>query len=459
MKVQEDPATGARSSDLQTLARRHLWLAYSPPGGQGPFDDQIRVLVAGEGLVVRDSDGRAYVDAISALEAMVLGHGDVDVIEAMGRQARQLAFLDLFRFAADSTVELAAALAAASPGMEYVHFTPGGAEADEVAIKLARQYHRLNGEPDRTKVLTREGAFHGATMGATEIDGTYFASRNHIYRGGSHSGRVVPVLNCGNCEFGRATPYLPCVHAIEAVIEAEGPETVAAVIVDPVATSLAVANPPDSYLVMLSEICRRTGVLLIVDEVITGMGRTGRLFASQYSGIQPDFITMSKGLSSGYAPIGATLIAPHIAAAFRGEPGVFRHGHTYGGHPVATAAALTVLEKVQSHSLPQRAEKLGERLRDGLSQLTHRRHFWDARGRGLLVGLEIAEDGQSGRQFADRARAGNRLRLICRELGLLTLTLHPGNVLLLAPPLIATEDDIDGIVATIDAALQRMEAE
>jgi adenosylmethionine-8-amino-7-oxononanoate aminotransferase len=414
--------------------------------------------VRGAGAPLWDAEGREYLDGTSALEALILGHGDEELVEAIARQAATLSFVDVFRFVTPAQVELAAELVAASPGMAMAHFTPGGAEADEVAIKLARQYHALRGEPYRMKVITRQGAFHGVTAGAMALDGRYFASRNVVYEGGLSWGRTVPAGACPRCDFGKASRHLACVHAIEATIEAEGPETVAAVVVDPCATAIAVSVPPVGYLRDLRAVCDRHGVLLVVDEIIAGMGRTGRLFATEWDGIRPDFITLSKALSSGYVPIGATLIAPAIRDAFLERDGVFLHGHTYAGHPVAAAAALTVLRRVVRERLWERAARLGERLLDGLRSLDHHRTFWDARGRGLLAGLEIVRDGGTGEDFPDRLAAGNALRLAARDRGLTTLLLHPGNVLFVAPAVVAGEADIDRMVAILDDALGDLEA-
>lgn len=437
----------------RTLAERHLWMPYSPPGAQGRGRDRIRVLERGEGVRARDVDGREYLDGTSALEALILGHGDPEVIEAIERQARDLSFIDGFRFASISQVELAAELVAVAPGMEYVHFTPGGAEADEAAIKLARQYHALRGEPYRMKVITRQGAFHGVTQGAMALDGQYFASRNVVYDGGLSWGRSAPAPACPRCDFGKAGRHLACVHSIEALILAEGPETVAAVVVDPCATSIAVACPPADYLRDLREVCDRHGVLLVADEIITGMGRTGTLFAVERDGVQPDFITMSKALSSGYVPIGATLVGPRVVEVFRDRAGVFLHGHTYAGHPVAAAAALAVLRRVVRERLWERAAVLGDRLLAGLRSLSDRPYYWDVRGRGLLAGLEIVRDPGTGADFVDPVAAGNQLRIACRDRGLATLILHPGNVLFVAPPVVASEADIDQMIGIVGDAL------
>ncbi len=450
-----------RSADgerLRRLAREHLWMPYSPPGAQGPVRDEIRIMTHGRGVLTWDLDGREYLDGTSALEALILGHADEEVVEAIAEQARTMSFVDVFRFVTPPQVELAAELVAASPGMAMAHFTPGGAEADEVAMKMARQYHALRGEPYRMKVITRQGAFHGVTAGAMALDGQYFASRNVVYDGGVSWGRTVPAGACPRCDFGKASRHLACVHAIEATIRAEGPETVAAVVVDPCATAIAVSVPPVGYLRDLRAVCDRYGVLLVVDEVITGMGRTGRLFATEWDDIVPDFITMSKALSSGYVPIGAALIAPKVRDAFLEHDGVFLHGHTYAGHPVAAAAALTVLRRVIRDDLAGRAASLGSRLLDGVRSLSHHRSFWDARGKGLLAGLEIVRDNGTGEDFDDPLAAGNALRIAARERGLTTLLLHPGNVLFVAPAVVATEEQIDRMVAILDDALGDVEA-
>ncbi|MCY7417192.1 MAG: aminotransferase class III-fold pyridoxal phosphate-dependent enzyme [Chloroflexi bacterium] len=443
---------------LRSLAERNLWMPYSAPGSQGSIRDTIRVMTHGTGVSSWDADGNEYLDGTSALEALILGHGDPEIVEAIAAQARTLSFVDVFRFVSPPQAELAAELVAASPGMAMAHFTPGGAEADEVAIKLARQYHALRGEPYRMKVITRQGAFHGVTAGAMALDGQYFASRNVVYDGGLSWGRTVPAGACPQCDFGKASRHLACVHAIEATIRAEGPETVAAVVVDPCATAIAVSCPPAGYLRDLRAVCDRYGVLLIVDEIITGMGRTGRMFATEWDGITPDFITMSKALSSGYVPIGAALVAPKIRDTFLERDGVFFHGHTYAGHPVAAAAALAVLRRVIRERLWERAEVLGDRLLAGLRSLDHHRILWDVRGKGLLAGLEIVRDNGTGEDFADPVAAGNRLRIAARERGLTTLLLHPGNILFVAPAELATEEDIDRMVEILDIALSDVEA-
>lgn len=448
-----------QSERLSELAAERLWMPYSAPGVQGASRQKIRVLTRGSGSRLWDADGKEFLDGISAMEAAILGNGDEEIIEAMSEQARELTFLDVFRFVAPVQVELANDLVELAPGMQYAHFTPGGAEADEVAVKLARQYHHLRGEPYRKKVITRQGSFHGVTLGAMALDGRYFASGNDVYDGGLTWGRTAPVTPPYPEELGRAGRHIASVAAIDALIRAEGPETVAAVVVDPMATAIAVGVPPDSYQRELRAVCDEHGVLLVCDEVIAGMGRTGRLFATEHAGIQPDFITVSKGLSSGYIPIAACLVAPRVAEVYIEKQAVFRHGHTYAGHPVGAAAARAVLDRLVRERLWERVEVLGERLLAGLRGLADNPLYWDARGRGLLAGLEIVADAARGRDFDDPVAAGNELRLRCLDKGLISIILHPGNVLFLAPPLIVTEAEVDEMVSIVGSALTEMAAD
>jgi adenosylmethionine-8-amino-7-oxononanoate aminotransferase len=443
---------------LKRSARQHLWLAFSR-WDELEAEDGPTVLVGGKGCRVFDSDGRSYLDGISALEAMVAGHGRQELIDAATEQLRQLAFLDVFRYASVPAIALAERLAALAPGsLSRVHFTPGGSEADETAIKVARQYFYLRGEPRRQKVITRAGAFHGVTFGAMGLDGNYFATRNYMFEPGVPFCRIAPAPACPRCDFGKAGRHLACPHKIEEIILAERPETVAAVVVDPAATSIAVAIPPPTYMMQLREICDRYGVLLVADEIITGFGRTGRMFCCEHSGVVPDIMTISKGLSSGYMPIGAAIVKEEIASAFSGRPeATLSHGQTYGGHPVACAVALENIGLIERERLPTRAAEMGMYLLEGLQSLHDHPSFWDARGIGLLTGLELVADRATGRIFSQPAAFGTALRKRCRDRGLLTLILHPGNVLFLAPPLVITRSEIDEMIKIVDEALAEVE--
>jgi adenosylmethionine-8-amino-7-oxononanoate aminotransferase len=426
-------------------AREHLWMSFTQVNDL-TADDGPRIIMRGEGCRLYDIEGRSYLDGVSALEAMVAGHGRRELLEAAVRQYEQVAFIDLFRYATLSQIELAAKLAAITPGsLSTVHFTPGGAEAVEAAIKIARQYHYLRGETSRFKVITRQGAYHGTTFGAMAVDGNYHATRNYIFQPESF-GRIAPAPRPG-CGAEHA-------REIEALILRENPATVSAVHIDPMNTALAVAIPDDEFLPALREVCDRYGVLLIADEIITGFGRTGRMFACDHVGVVPDLMTLSKGLSSGYIPIGACIARREIADAFAGGPDeMFRHGHTYSGHPVACAVALENIRIIERDRLADCAAEAGHYLLEGLKHLNHHPTFGGVRGKGMLLGLELVLDQRTGQTTQPPGDIGKAFRLACRERGLILLSIHPGNVMLIAPPLNMSRAEMDEMIDIIDRAL------
>lgn len=451
--------TDRPDKSLTELANAHLWLHFNSSRSDIPLEPTV--LVSGEGVHVTDSHGRKYIDGISALEAMAVGHGRTELVDAAAAQMQTLAFLDHFRFACEPAIRLASKLADISaPNLTRSFLTPGGAEAIEVAIKMARQYFRIKGQPQRQKVITRQGAFHGCTFGAMGVDGNYWATRNHLYEPTPTFGRIATASNCGECELGSGGRYLACPHKIEDLLLAERPETVAAVVVDPAATAIGVAVPPPQYLADLSEICSAHGVLLVVDEIITGFGRTGRMFDSDYAKIQPDIMTVSKGLTSGYMPLGAAVVSSTVAEAFAHAESlsVFRHGHTYGGHPVACAVALANIEIIQREGLIARSEEMGDYIMTALrKQLKSSPLVHSVRGRGLLVGVEISCDRLVNEEGWEPGEIGTRVRRQCKQNGLITLPLHPGNVLFLAPPLIITENEATELVERFVASVSELE--
>jgi adenosylmethionine-8-amino-7-oxononanoate aminotransferase len=397
---------------------------------------------------------------VGALEAMAVGHGRTRLVDVAARQMQKLAFLDVFRYSSDPALELADRLIGLTPpGMKKVHFTPGGSEAVEVALKLAIQYHWVRGDRNRRKVVTRFGAYHGVTFGAMNCDGRYYATRNDIYLGENRFGVVAdgPATGPG---WGLGARHAAGAPEVAATIERVGPENVAAVIVDACATASGVAAAPPEDLRALRELCDRHGILLIVDEVITGFCRTGRMFAHQLSGVTADFFTFSKALSSGYMPIGATVVRDKVVDTIARSPltdRVFAHGHTYGGHPVACAVALENIDILEEEGLAGRAQEMGELLRAGLRGLSDHDVYVDARGVGMLTGLELfASDEQAG-SFGGAVAACGWLRRELRDLGLVTLTVHPGTVFLLAPPLVIRPDEVDRIVQLFDTALSGFE--
>jgi len=430
----------------------HLWPAFSRP--QDPYSGSPIVFTKGEGCWLTDENGRRYLDGVGALEAMVAGHGRTRLADVARQQLTDLAFLDVFRYTSRPALDLAEKLSALAPMADAkVHFTPGGSEAVETAMKAALQYHYLAGQPQRRTFVGRHGAYHGVTLAAMSLGASYFSMRNDIYLPDglavtARAGALDPA------RFGSGARHASDAARIEEKILELGPDRVAGVVVDPMGTASGVACPPDEDLRALRRICDQHGVLLIVDEVITAWGHTGRLFASEHCGVHPDIVTVSKGLSSGYMPIGATLVSGAVAAAFTGPNGLFAHGQTYGGHPPSCAVALENIAILEEEHLAERALAVGPRLLDGIRQLAARHpNLGPVRGRGLLVGIEIMRDAASGIDFADRAAAGTRFRLALRDAGLIGICVHPGNVLLLAPPLVISEVEIDQMIEMIDSGL------
>lgn len=442
------------------IAGSSLWPAFSPPVPTSPSSAPV-LITRGEGVWLETSDGRRLLDGVGALEAMAIGHGRRRLADVAHRQMSQLAFLDVFRYTSEPALELANTLIDIAPaGMARVHFTPGGSEAVEVALKLALQYHWVRGDRDRRRVVCRRGAYHGVTFGAMNCDGGYYSTRNDIYLGDNRFGVVAegPATGPG---WGRGARHASGAPEFARTIEQVGPETVAAVIVDVCATASGVAAAPAEDLQALRELCDKHGILLICDEVITGFCRTGSMFGSQLYGVRPDLMTVSKALSSGYLPIGATLVAQSVVetiAAAQPRDSVFAHGHTYGAHPVACAVALENIRILQEEELAARAQTMGETLRAGLATLSAHDSFVDARGVGMLNGLEVLGSDEAAGSFGSAVAACQWLRLRLRDLGLVTLTVHPGSVFLLAPPLIISESEVERLVAILDQGLSDLEA-
>lgn len=433
----------------------HLWPAFADPSN--PFGGDPVILDQGEGCWITDTQGRRYLDGVGALEAMVVGHGRERLAEVARAQLSKLAFLDVFRYASEPALELAEKLSTLAPTKGgRVHFTPGGSEAVETAIKAALQYHYLRGEKSRRRFIGRNGAYHGVTLGAMSLGSSYYAMRNDIYL---PEGLGISAEAGASEEFGSGARYTSDWRRIEEKVLEVGPENVAGIIVDPMATASGVGCPPASDLRRLREVCDRHGILLIVDEVITAWGHTGSMFATEHSEVLADIVTVSKGLSSGYMPIGATIVSDEVASYFNGPDGLFAHGQTYGGHPAACAVALENIAILEEEQLPQRAAVSGVLLADGLAELTRKhRTLKHARSAALLAGLEIVKDADEGTEFADKRAAGTLFRLALRDAGLIGIAVHPGNVLLLAPPLIISDSEIEQMLGMLDRGLTALEA-
>jgi adenosylmethionine-8-amino-7-oxononanoate aminotransferase len=425
--------------------------------------------VGGKGMWLFDAEGRSYLDASGGAAVSCLGHGDGKVRRALKAQVDVLAFAHTGFFTSQPAEDLADILIAKAedtlPGntLSRVYFVSGGSEANEAALKLARQYFLEIGQPARHKVIARRQSYHGNTLGV-------LAAGGNLWRREPFEPLLMPVTHIAPCyeyrdraEGESAEAYgIRAADELEAAIQREGPASVAAFIAEPVvgATSGAVPAVP-GYLKRIREICDRHGVLLILDEVMCGMGRTGTLYACEQDGVAPDILTTAKGLGAGYQPIGAMLVGEHLYAAIRDGSGAFMHGHTYMGHPTACAAALAVQKRLHDDGLLAKVAGKGAYLR-GLLEKRFGDHpaVGDIRGRGLFLGIELVADRTTKEVFAPALKLHARIKaealkrgLICYPMGG-TIDGRRGDHVLLAPPFILTKADAREIVDRLAAALE-----
>jgi adenosylmethionine-8-amino-7-oxononanoate aminotransferase len=410
------------------------------------------VIAKGEGIRLTDSEGRTHIDGLSGVFVTSVGHNNRAVIDAITEQLNRLAFAPPLHSTTQPALELTELLLRIGPqDVTALKFLSGGSEATEAAMKLARQYHKQTGHPQKYKIIGRYGGYHGGTMGALSAGGG--RERKSIYEPLGVGFLHVHPPFCYHCPFDQTYPSCgrTCVSLIEKTIEAEDPETVAAVIVEPISISSAgFMVPPPDYLKRLREICDRHGVVLIYDEIITGFGRLGTMFASEYYGAAPDITCCGKGMSGGYAPLAAILIRDRIASAFYGAEAdnvQFHHGHTYAGNPVACAAGVAVITQMLERDLVGNAKRQGAHLRARLEQMAVRFPIiGDVRGAGLLQGVEFRRD-----RFPGAARPGKLVEAEARARGLLIRC--GADFAAFAPPLTVTEADIDEMTGILGESI------
>ncbi len=442
--------SAATLKELQDSALEHLWVYLREPSDMAEKGEPI-VFVSGEGVKVTDSNGNTSIDAMSGLWLKNVGYGRKEIAEAAYEQMLKLTYMPMGT-TTEPTIRLAEKVAEITPGdLSRSFFTSGGSESVETAIKLARAYFKRTGEPGRIKFISRKDSYHGATAGAMALGG------NHLYPRADYEPLMpgtfhVPQPNFYRCEFNSSTPE-ECgertVRAIEDTIKFQGPETVAAVVAEPISSPMGAVVPPDNYWPMLREVCDRYGVLLIADEVITGFGRTGKMFACEHWGVTPDMMTVAKGITSGYIPMGGTITRKNIADAFVGSSRVsFRHVITFGGHPVAAAAALRNIQIMEDEDLVGNSARMGAYLLDGLKELQEKHQMiGDVRGLGLMCGMELVKDRETKETYPASADLGNRLTSGFQANGLLLRGSDNMNVM---PPLCVTSSEIDEIISTMD---------
>src|SRR3954447_14410715 len=440
-------------SDLQAVARRHLWMHFTRMGAYGD-GAEIPIIVRGEGCYVYDEHGKRYLDGLSALFCVNAGHGRPELADAAAAQMRELDFFTTWSYAHPRAIELAARIAGLTPpGLDRVFFTSGGSEAVESAWKVARAWHRLHGAEQRTKIIARELAYHGTSLGAlaaTGLEGLKTAFQP-VTPGGCH----VPNTNAYRWPAGRDPLW--AADQIEQRIVAEGPETAPPVILEPVQNAGGCFAPPEGYFQRVREICDRHGVLLISDEVICSWGRLGYFFGSERYGYVPDIITTAKGLTSSYIPMGAMIVADHVAEPFMQGTQSFVHGFTFGGHPVAAAVALANIDLMEREDLCGHVRAHEGEFRAMLESLRDIEIVGDVRGAGYFQAIELVKDRDTKERFS-RAESEALLRgFVAGELfrrGLICRADDRGDpVLQLSPPLIAGPEQFAEIEAALRAVL------
>ncbi len=434
--------------DLQAAAKRNLWLHFTRMSSYADHD--VPVIVRGSGPYVYDQHGKRYLDGLAGLFVSQIGHGRKDVAEAAARQGSELAYFPLWSYAHPRAVELAQRLAEIAPGdLNRVWFTTSGSEAVESAWKLAKQYFKSTGEPSRYKVISRSIAYHGTSLGALAVTG--LPGIKEPFEPLPPGGVRVP-----NTNFYRAPEFVAhdlaafgvwAADEIERAILREGPESVAAVFLEPVQNSGGCFPPPPGYFQRVREICDRYGVLLVSDEVICAFGRLGYYFGSQRYGYQPDIITFAKGVTSGYSPLGGMMVRDRLMEPFTGGQSTFLHGITFAGHPVSCAVALANLDVFEKEDLlgNVRANEAG--FRATLERLSDLPIVGDVRGEGYFYGIELVKDKSTRETFSDdeseRLLRGF-LSPALFEAGLVCRTDDRGDpVIQLSPPLICTQEHFD----------------
>ena len=456
-------STDHASFDYQASGRDHLWLHFTrhatyEKGGEMPL------IVKGEGHRIWDSHGREYIDGLAGLFVVQVGHGREELAEAAARQAKELAFFPLWSFAHPRAVELADRIASMAPGdLNRVFFTTGGGEAVESAWKLAKQYFKLTGKPGKHKVISRAVAYHGTPQGALSITGipplkemfeplvpgTHKVPNTNFYRRPAFVGDDEKA-------FGRWAA-----DRIAEAIEFEGPDTVAAVFLEPVQNAGGCFPPPPGYFERVREICDQYDVLLVSDEVICAFGRIGEMFGAGEFGYQPDIITCAKGMTSGYSPIGAMIASDRLFEPFKSGTTAYAHGYTFGGHPVSSAVAMANLDIFEREGITDHVQRNAPAFRATLEKLLDIPIVGDVRGHGYFYGIELVKDRDTKETFDD-AESERLLRGYLSgalwEAGLYCRADDRGDpVIQLAPPLTMGPEQFDEIETRLRSVLVEAE--
>ncbi len=440
------------SSDLQEQAKRHLWMHFTRMGSYA--DAEVPIIVRGDGCYVYDEHGKRYLDGLSALYCVNVGHGRSELGEAAAKQAAELGFYTNWSYAHPRSIELATRIAELAPGdLNRVFFTSGGSESVESAWKLAKSYYGAQGEPKRHKIISRFLAYHGTSMGALTATGLPALREpfEPLTPGGRHA------ANTNSYRWKEDRDPLWAADSIEEAILFEGPATVAAVILEPVQNGGGCFVPQDGYFQRVREICDRHGVLLISDEVICSWGRLGYWFGSERYDYQPDMITTAKGITSAYAPMGAVIASDRIAEPFLHGKAIFNHGFTFGGHPIACATALANIDIIEREGLCERVLENEGQLRAMLESLRDLPIVGDIRGAGYFQAIELVKDQETKETFSHEEAEQLLRGFLSAELygrGLICRTDDRGDpIVQLSPPLIAGPEQFEEIESILRPVL------
>lgn len=448
--------------DLSGRARRHLWMHFTSLGGFA--DSEVPIIARGEGCYVWDQHGKRYLDGLSGLFTVQVGHGRSELGQAAAKQAETLGYFPVWSFAHEPAVELATRLAALAPGdLNRVFFTPSGGDAVDTAIKLSRQYFKLRGEPARTKVISRTLAYHGTSIGALSVTGIpSIKTPFEPLMPGAIKVQTPYRYRCHDCQHLDACT-LRCADDLELRIEMEGADSVAAVFMEPLQNTGGAFAPPEGYWRRIREICDRHGVLLVSDEVICAFGRLGHMFGSDRYGYQPDLVTFAKGVTSGYSPLGGVMVSDRIAEPFLDDPNTFLHGNTFGAHPVSCAVGLANLDILEQEDLCGHVLANEARFTELLDGLRDIPIVGDVRGDGYFRAIELVSD-----QATKGAFTPEESRWLLR--GFLSPRLYEAGlicraddraepVITLAPPLIAGEEELSFMARTLRTVLSAASVE
>jgi adenosylmethionine-8-amino-7-oxononanoate aminotransferase len=424
-------------------------------------------IVRGEGANIYDDTGKRYLDAIAGIAVVNIGHGRAQVAEVLAAQAQTISYVQSGIFDNEPVNELAERVGRFTPaGLNNAYFVSGGSEANETAIKLARQYHVERGEGERYLVISRWQSYHGGTLGALSLSG--ITARREKYAPLLLDFPHIVEANCYRCPFDLSYPAcgIRCAHELENGIKHAGARNISAFIAEPIVGAAAGATtPPPEYFPIIRDICDRYGILFIADEVITGFGRTGKNFGIEHWGVTPDIITAAKGLSGGYSSLGAVIAHDRVREVFAKAGVGFVHGYTMVGNPLAASAGVVVLDIIEQEKLVERVASLEAGFfRRGRAMLRHP-SVGDVRGRGLLMGIELVKNQTTKQPFPPTLRVNARLAALCLQHG---LVIYPGggtadgvngDHFLLCPPFTITEPELDELFNLLDAALTDLERE